>query len=112
MRFLFLRTYATSYNFYSSLLYIVKMKGGKPDKKTSMILYGHEFGFRSRIRRQFSRISWRDLQEYMKSYKGVQGTFYRNSREVVHKLEHTTVAVNEYENSRTRVRGEMYNNMS
>jgi hypothetical protein len=33
LRFLFLQTYTTSYNFYSALLYTVKQKGGKPYRK-------------------------------------------------------------------------------
>ncbi len=35
MRFLFLRTPATPYSFSSALLYTVKEKGGKPDRKTT-----------------------------------------------------------------------------
>ncbi len=33
LRFLFLQTHATSYSFHSALLYTVKEKGGKPDRK-------------------------------------------------------------------------------
>ncbi len=33
LRFLFLQTHATSYSFFSSLLYTVQEKGGKPDRK-------------------------------------------------------------------------------
>jgi hypothetical protein len=31
LKFLFIQTHATSYSFYSVLLYTVKEKGGKPD---------------------------------------------------------------------------------
>jgi hypothetical protein len=34
LRFLFLQTHATSYSFCSALLYTLKEKGGKPDRKT------------------------------------------------------------------------------
>ncbi len=73
LRFLFLQTRATSYSFYSALLYTVKEKRGKPDRKphppslwfkksiqksqvwelsslcpeTSRKLYVHESGFRT-----------------------------------------------------------------
>ncbi len=40
MRFLFLQTHATSYSFYSSLLYTVNVKGGKPDRKPYPLPYG------------------------------------------------------------------------
>jgi hypothetical protein len=33
LRFLFLQTHATSYSFYSALLYTVKEKGGTPDRE-------------------------------------------------------------------------------
>jgi hypothetical protein len=33
LRFIFLQTHATSYSFYSALLYTVKEKVGKPDRK-------------------------------------------------------------------------------
>jgi hypothetical protein len=33
LRFLFLQTHATSYSFCSKLLYTIKEKGGKPDRK-------------------------------------------------------------------------------
>ncbi len=40
-RFLFLQTHATSYSFYSSVLYTVKVKGGgKPDRKPYPLPYG------------------------------------------------------------------------
>jgi hypothetical protein len=71
LRLLFLQTHATSYSFFSALLYTVKEKGGKSDRKphplpyglrnpftnlksgelsrlcpeTSKKLYAHEFGF-------------------------------------------------------------------
>jgi hypothetical protein len=68
LRFLFLQTYGTSYSFCSALLYTVKEKGGKPDRKPHPLprnsyrnlksensqnyapknpkkLYVHEFGF-------------------------------------------------------------------
>jgi hypothetical protein len=51
-----------------------------------MKLYVHEFGSWSWIRVQLSRISRRDLQEFKKSYKGVQGTFYRIKTKVLHKV--------------------------
>ncbi len=40
LRFLFLQTQATSYSFYSALLYTVKEKGGKPDRKPHPLRYG------------------------------------------------------------------------
>ena len=40
LRFLFLQIHTTSYCFYSSLLYTVKEKGGKPDKKPYPPPYG------------------------------------------------------------------------
>jgi hypothetical protein len=40
LRFLFLQTLATSYSFYSSVTYMVKEKGGKPDRKPYPLLYG------------------------------------------------------------------------
>ncbi len=33
LKFIFLQTQATSYSFYSALLYTVKERGGKPDRK-------------------------------------------------------------------------------
>jgi len=46
LRFLFLQTYANSFSFFSSLLYTVKEKVGKPDRKAYLNeLYVHEFGF-------------------------------------------------------------------
>jgi hypothetical protein len=40
LRFLFLQTRATSHSFYSALLYTVKEKGGKPDRKPHTLSYG------------------------------------------------------------------------
>jgi hypothetical protein len=40
LRFLFLPTHATSCNFFSALLYTVKDKGGKPDRKPHPLSYG------------------------------------------------------------------------
>ncbi len=40
MRFLFIQTHATSYSFFSALLYTVKEKGGKPDRKPHPLPYG------------------------------------------------------------------------
>jgi hypothetical protein len=40
LRFLFLQTHATSYIFYSVLLYTVKKTGGKPDRKSYPLPYG------------------------------------------------------------------------
>jgi hypothetical protein len=40
LRFLFLQTHATSYCFFSALLYTVKEKGGKPDRKPHLLPYG------------------------------------------------------------------------
>jgi hypothetical protein len=40
LRFLFVQTHATSYSFYSSLLYNVKKKWGKPDRKPHPLPYG------------------------------------------------------------------------
>jgi hypothetical protein len=39
LRFIFLQTHATSYSFYSSLLYTAKEKGGKPDRKPYLLPY-------------------------------------------------------------------------
>ncbi len=39
LRFLFLQTHATSYSLYSALLYRLKKKGGKPDKKPHPLSY-------------------------------------------------------------------------
>jgi hypothetical protein len=42
LRFIFLQTHATSYYFYSSItvLYTVKKKGGKPNRKPHPLPYG------------------------------------------------------------------------
>ncbi len=40
LRCIFLQTHATSYSFYSVLLYTVKEKGGKPDRKPHPLPYG------------------------------------------------------------------------
>jgi hypothetical protein len=40
LRFIFLQTHATSYSFFSVLLYTVKEKGGKPDRKPNPLPYG------------------------------------------------------------------------
>jgi hypothetical protein len=40
LKFLFLKTHATSYSFYCSFLYTVKEKWGKPDRKTYPLSYG------------------------------------------------------------------------
>jgi hypothetical protein len=40
LKFIFLQTPATSYSFCSSLLHIVKEKGGKPEKKPHPLPYG------------------------------------------------------------------------
>jgi hypothetical protein len=41
LRFIFLQTHATSYSFYSAvILFTVKEKGGKPDRKPYALLYG------------------------------------------------------------------------
>ncbi len=42
LRFLFLQTHATSYSFFSVLLYTLKEKGRKPDRKSHPIPYGYE----------------------------------------------------------------------
>ncbi len=49
LRFLVLRTHATSYNFYSSLLYTVKEKGGKPDRKPYPLPYGLRNPYRPQV---------------------------------------------------------------
>jgi hypothetical protein len=46
LRFLFLQTHGTSYNF-TALLYTVKEKGGKPDKKPNPLPYGLRNPFRN-----------------------------------------------------------------
>jgi len=38
--YLFLQTHATSYSFYSALLFTLKEKGGKPDRKLHHLPYG------------------------------------------------------------------------
>jgi hypothetical protein len=40
LRYVFLQTHATSYSFYSLLLYTVKEKGGKPDRNPYRLPYG------------------------------------------------------------------------
>ncbi len=40
LRFLFLQIHPTSYSFYIVLLYTVKQKGGKPDRKPHPLSYG------------------------------------------------------------------------
>jgi hypothetical protein len=40
LRFLFLQTHATSYSFFSALLYTVKEKVGKPERKPHPLPYG------------------------------------------------------------------------
>jgi hypothetical protein len=40
VRFIFIQTHATSYSFYSALLYTVKEQGGKPDRKLHPLPYG------------------------------------------------------------------------
>jgi hypothetical protein len=39
LRFIFLQTHATSYSFYSALVYTVKQKGGKPHRKPHPLPY-------------------------------------------------------------------------
>jgi hypothetical protein len=39
LRFLFLQTHATFYRFFRALLYTVKEKGGKPDRKSHPLPY-------------------------------------------------------------------------
>ena len=47
LRFLFLQTRATSYSFCRAFLYIVKEKGGKPDRKPYPFLYGLKNPYRN-----------------------------------------------------------------
>jgi hypothetical protein len=49
LRFLFLQTHATSYSFYSVLLYTVKEKGGKIDRKSLPLPYGLKNPYRNRL---------------------------------------------------------------
>jgi hypothetical protein len=54
--FLFFQTYATSYSFFSAILYIVKEKEGKPDRKPHRFPYGLRNPYRNlRILKIMSR---------------------------------------------------------
>jgi hypothetical protein len=60
LRFLVLWTHATSYNFYSSLLYTVKEKGGKPDRKPYPLPYG--------LRNPYRNLKSENSQDYASSW--------------------------------------------
>jgi hypothetical protein len=47
LKFLFLQTHATSYSFLSALLYTVKEKGGKPDRRPHPLPYGFRNPYRN-----------------------------------------------------------------
>ncbi len=47
LRFIFLHNHATSYSFFSLLLYTVKGKGGKPDRKAYSLPYGSGNAYRN-----------------------------------------------------------------
>jgi hypothetical protein len=53
---MFLKAHATSYSFYSSELYTVKEKGGKPDGKPHPLLYG--------LRNPYRNIKSENSQDY------------------------------------------------
>jgi hypothetical protein len=56
LRFLFLPTHAaTSYSFFSTLLYTVKKKGGKPDRKPHPLPYGLRNPYRNLKSGELSR---------------------------------------------------------
>jgi hypothetical protein len=56
LRFLFLQPHATSYSFYSALLYTVKEKGGKPDRKPYPLPYGLRNPYRNLKPEKISRL--------------------------------------------------------
>jgi hypothetical protein len=55
-------------------------------------------------KKKLCRITWRAYQEFKKNYKGVQGRFTGLGGKFYIRYE--------YENSRTRVQGEIYKNVS
>jgi hypothetical protein len=56
LRFLFLQIHATSYSFFSVLLYTLKEKGGKPDRKPLPLPY--------RLRNPYRNLSLENSQDY------------------------------------------------
>ncbi len=52
----FLQTHATSYSFFSTLLYSVKEKGGKPDRKPQPLPYGLRNPYRNLKSGELSRL--------------------------------------------------------
>jgi hypothetical protein len=63
LRFIFLQTHATSYRFYSALLYTVKGKGGKPDRKPHLLTYG--------LSNPYRNLKPGNSQDYAKNHKEI-----------------------------------------
>jgi hypothetical protein len=57
-RFILLQTHTTTYSFYSSVLYTVKEKGGKPDRKSYSLPYG--------LRNPYRNLKSENSQDYAK----------------------------------------------
>ena len=73
LRFLFLQTHATSYSFYSTLLYTVKEKGGKPDRKPYPLPYS--------VRNPYRNLKFENSQDY--AQKPQQNCTFMNSASCV-----------------------------
>jgi hypothetical protein len=63
-RFIFIQTNATSYSFYSALVYTVKEKGGKPDRKPHPLPFGEIHTETSNLRTL--KIMPRNLKEFVR----------------------------------------------
>ncbi len=64
LRFTFLQTHATSYSFYSALLYTVIGKGGKPDRKPHPLTYG--------LSNPYRNLKPENSQDYAKNHKDIE----------------------------------------
>ncbi len=69
LRFLFLQIHATSYSFYSSVLYAVKEEVGKPNRKPYPLLYG--------VRNPYRNLMSENSQDY--AQKPQRNCAFKNS---------------------------------
>jgi hypothetical protein len=77
LRFLFLQTDATTYSFYRvQLLYTVKEKGGKPDRKPNPLSHG--------LRNPYRNLKSENSQDY--AQKPQQNSTFINSASGQHKV--------------------------
>jgi hypothetical protein len=66
-RVFLLQTHTTPYSFYSALVYTVKEKGGKPDKKPHRLSYG--------LRNPYRNLKSVNSQDYAQNLKEVVSSF-------------------------------------